>query len=44
MKIIKYNFIWPIERTLTGTIISGPSEPGNDSNQVVLHIPQNPSL
>ena len=30
--------IQPIERTLSGAITLGQSEPGNDGNERVLHI------
>ena len=33
--------IWPIEGTLTGTTTLDQSEPGNNGNEEVLHIPQN---
>ena len=33
--------IWPIEGTLTGIITPGQSGPGSNSNERVLHIPQN---
>ena len=32
--------IWPIDRTLSGAINSGQSEPGNNNNEGVFHIPQ----
>ena len=30
--------IWPIDRTLTGAITPGQSEPGSDGNEEVLNI------
>ena len=36
--------ILPIDKTLSGTINLGQSEPGNDYNEGVLGIPPNPSL
>ena len=32
--------IWPIDRTLSGAISPGQSEPGSDGNEEVLHFPQ----
>ena len=36
--------IWPIDRTLLGATTPGQSEPGNDSNEGVLCIPQSSSI
>ena len=32
--------IWPIDGTLLGATIPGENEPGSNSNEGVLHIPQ----
>ena len=32
--------IWPIDRTLSSALTPGQSEPGNNGNERVLHIPQ----
>ena len=36
--------ISPIDRTLSGATTLGQSEPGNDGNEEVLHIPQSSSI
>ena len=36
--------IWPIDRTLSGATTPTQSEPVNDSNKGVLHIPQSSSI
>ena len=36
--------IWPIDRTISGTIIPGQSGPGSDSIEVVLCIPQSSNI
>ena len=37
------NTSWPIDRNLLGVTIPGQSEPGNNSNEEVLCIPQSSS-
>ena len=39
-----HKYVWPIDRTLSGTTTLGQSEPGSDGNEGVLHIPQNSSI
>ena len=36
--------IWPIDRTLSGATTLGPSGPGRDGNEGVLHILQSSSI
>ena len=36
-----HSSIWSIDRTLSGSPISGQSRPGSDGNKGVLHIPPN---
>ena len=38
------NSIWPIDKTLSGATILGPSGPGPDGKKEVLCIPQSPSI
>ena len=40
----KFSSIWPIERTLSGAIISGQSGYRSDGTEGVLHIPQSTSI
>ena len=40
----QFSSIWPIDRDLSGATTSGPSEPGSDNNEGVIHIPQNSSI
>ena len=37
---IANSFIWPIDSTLLCATTPGQSEPGNDGNEGVFHIPQ----
>ena len=37
---MQFSSIWPTDRTLSGVITSGQSEPGSDCNERVLFIPQ----
>ena len=39
----QFSSIWPIDRTLSGNTIPSQSEPGSNSNEGVLHIPQSSS-
>ena len=36
--------IWPIDKTLSGTIIPGQNGPGSDGNEGTLYIPQISSI
>ena len=36
--------IWPIYKTLLSATTPGQSEPGSDSNEGTLHIPQSSSI
>ena len=38
-----FSSIWSIDRTLSGAIAPGQSEPGSDGNEGVLYIPQSSS-
>ena len=38
------SFIWSIDRTFSGATTPGQSEPGNDCNEEVFHIPQSCSI
>ena len=40
----QFSSIWPINRTLLAATTPGQSEPGNDGNEGVLHIPQSSSI
>ena len=41
---MQFSFIWPIDRTLSGTIAPNLSGPGSDSNEGVLRIPKSFSI
>ena len=38
------SFIWPIDRTLSGSTSSGQSGPGSNGNEGVLRIPQSSNI
>ena len=40
----QFSSIWSIDRTLSGATTLSQSEPGSDSNEGVLHIPQSSSI
>ena len=40
----QFNFIWPIDRTLSGATTLGQSGPGSNGNKRVLHILQSSSV
>ena len=41
---MQFDFIWPIDRTLSDATTPGQSGPGSDGNEEVLHIPQSSSI
>ena len=40
----KFTSIWPIDRTQLGATTGGRNEPGSDSNEGVLRIPESSSI
>ena len=41
---MQFSSIQPIDRALSDATIPGQSGPGSNGNEVVLHIPQSPSI
>ena len=41
---MQFTSIRPIDRAISGTTTLGPSGPGSDSNEGMLHIPQSSSI
>ena len=38
------DFIWPIDRTISGVTTPGQCEPGSNANEEVLHRPQSSNI